>query len=218
LVAVTAYRPENFSSLSQDTTKGISAEKYQACIDKNKKLPHNFYSATFLSDGFRVKGIIAIPKDESQKLTPLVVAIRGGNREFSRWYACNLDLISDLYGGKGKRAVFAVQLRQAAGSEGKDEFGGGEVTDVTEAISISKSLPNVDSKNIFLAGWSRGGFEVYNTLRKSPSVNAAISIAGMSDLQRWLLSRADMQQDFEEMIPNYKLNPQGELLMRSAVQ
>ncbi len=171
-----------------------------------------------MSDGFRVKGIIAIPKDESQKLTPLVVAIRGGNREFSRWYACNLDLISDLYGGKGKRAVFAVQLRQAAGSEGKDEFGGGEVTDVTEAISISKSLPNVDSKNIFLAGWSRGGFEVYNTLRKSPSVNAAISIAGMSDLQRWLLSRADMQQDFEEMIPNYKLNPQGELLMRSAVQ
>lgn len=218
IISIEPYQEEEYSTVPKEALWGRTLEQYQDCIARNKKLPHRLYNITFLSDAYRVKGILAIPKQPIAEKIPLVVGIRGGNREFGRWFACHMKYtVSTLYGGSGKRAVFAVQLREAAGSEGKDEFGGNELNDVFEALKLAPLFSFVDTKNLFLAGWSRGGMAVYQILRSSPPVNAAVSLAGISDLKKWLKNRPDMEETFKETIPNYATKPKEELRKRSAV-
>lgn len=218
IVSLETYKPEDHSSLTSVFYLSRTPLEYQECLDRNKKLGYEFYDLTYLSEGYKVKAILALPQKSGTTKIPLVVAVRGGRLDYGRWTACNLRQVANLFGGQGQRAVLAVQLREAAGGEGRDEFGGAEVQDVLVALEIGKSLPQVDAKNVFLTGWSRGGMEVLLALRSGAKVNAAISVAGISDMEDVLKRSPEFRTDLLKIIPEFKDKEDEIVISRSALR
>ncbi|OGU54539.1 MAG: hypothetical protein A2V66_02680 [Ignavibacteria bacterium RBG_13_36_8] len=136
---------------------------------------------TYLSDGLKIKGYLAYPKNITKKF-PCIIWCRGG--------IGNKGNIDDFYarGIFGQIAswgyvVFASQYRGNAGGEGKDEFGGKDVNDVLNLIPLANEIPYAE-KNIWgIEGWSRGGMMTYLTLTRNHNFKAAITIGGIADLK-----------------------------------
>lgn len=80
----------------------------------------NVREITYLSDGLKIKGFVATPKNG--KNLPVMIYNRGGNREFG-----SLDEFEIYWMAKYANwgyVVIGSQYRGCCGSEGKDEFGG----------------------------------------------------------------------------------------------
>ncbi len=135
---------------------------------------------SYLSDGLKVNGYLAYPKDTNNKY-PCIIFCRGG---FG-----NAGALDDFYaqGILGQLAgwgyvVFATQYRGNAGSKGKDEFGGKDINDILNLIDLADELEFAD-KNVWgIEGWSRGGMMVYLTLLRTDKFKAAISSGGISTI------------------------------------
>ncbi|MBK8943828.1 MAG: S9 family peptidase [Ignavibacteriae bacterium] len=136
---------------------------------------------TYDSDGLKVKGYVAYPKIINEKL-PCIIWCRGGFGNTSK--------LDDFYakGILGQIAswgyfVFESQYRGNDGGEGIDEFGGNDLNDVLNLIPIANEFEFAD-KNIWgIEGWSRGGMMTYLTLTKNYNFKAAISVAGISNVE-----------------------------------
>ena len=138
------------------------------------------YDITYMSDGLKVKGYLAQPKEDGTY--PAVIWNRGGNREFSLLE----PLLLKLYATNGYVAI-GSQYRGNGGGEGKEEFGGADVNDVINLIPCLKSLLNVDTDRIGMVGYSRGGMMTYivlkeQTLRGTNDIKAACTVGGVADL------------------------------------
>ncbi|MEW6196330.1 MAG: prolyl oligopeptidase family serine peptidase [Bacteroidota bacterium] len=133
------------------------------------------------SDGLKVKGYIAYPKDQTKKY-PCIIWCRGGYK--------NSGAIDEFnaYGMFGQLAswgyvTFAPQYRGSPGSEGVDEFGGTDLNDVLNIIPLAEEIDCAD-KNIWaIEGWSRGGMITYLTLTRTNIFKAAITVGGIANLQ-----------------------------------
>jgi dipeptidyl aminopeptidase/acylaminoacyl peptidase len=84
----------------------------------------------------------------------------------------------------------ASQYRGNGGSEGHEDFGGNDVHDVLNLITLLKSLSYVDPNRIGMMGGSRGGMMTYialklETLAGRSDIKAAVTVGGISDLFRW---------------------------------
>jgi len=211
------YVAEKYNDLPDETRIDITPKIYKHCLKDVDDAPYSLFTVTYLSDGIKVKGILGIPKAMIQvKPYSMVVAVRGGHADFARFNACSTYFLSDILGGNGERAFFAVQLRGAAGSPGQDEYGGNDVHDVLNAVELVKGFQEIDPRNVFLAGKSRGGMMVYLALKAGAKVAGAISIAGQSNLIRLLQSWPDMRQVFVDHIPQFKVQTIEKLRQRSA--
>lgn len=136
---------------------------------------------TYLSDGLKVSGYIAYPKDESKKY-PCVIWCRGGVGNagaIDRFTACAIfgQLASWGY------CVFASQYRGNDGGEGHDDFGGDDVNDVLNLIPLAEEIPQANKDVWGIEGWSRGGMMTYLTLTKTNLFKAAIVIGGIANLR-----------------------------------
>ena len=173
-------------------------------------------SITYLSDGLKVKGYLAVPK-EGKKL-PCVIYNRGGNRSFGA-----IDDDEAVY-ELGRIAtwgyvVAASQYRGNAGGEGREEFGGADVDDVLNLIPLLKSLPQADTSRIGMYGWSRGGMMTYLALTRTDRIAAAVIGGGSSDLFDGMKQRPDMEKYvYAQLIPNYAKNKEAALAARSAIR
>jgi dienelactone hydrolase len=78
--------------------------------------------------------------------------------------------------------VVGSQYRGAAGSEGKDEFGGADLNDVMNLLPLLEALPNADPSRIGMAGFSRGALMTYLALTKTDRIKAAV-VAGYGGFQ-----------------------------------
>ncbi len=146
------------------------------------------------SDGLKVTGISAIPAKINDKTYPILIYNRGGNREFGRLTV--LAVIRTLVPfARAGYLVYASNYRGNDGGEGSEEFGGADVNDVLNLIEAAKQNPAWDGKNIFMQGHSRGGMMTYLALRRNKSINAAISIAGVSDLGQGAMERPEMEDN-----------------------
>ena len=90
---------------------------------------------TYLSEGLKVKGYIAYPKDTTKKY-PCIIWCRGGignNGAIDTFTARGIfgQLASWGY------CVFASQYRGNAGGEGYDEVGGNDVNDILNLIPLA---------------------------------------------------------------------------------
>ncbi|MBO9202142.1 MULTISPECIES: alpha/beta hydrolase family protein [Niastella] len=173
----------------------------------------NFYRITYLSDGLKVKGYLAIPKREA--LYPVVIFNRGGNQEFGKitdaGFVQNLAVLcSQGY------LVVASQYRGTDGGEGKEEFGGSDVNDVINLVPLLGNLKQADTSRIGMFGWSRGGMMTYLTLTKTTRIKAAVVGSGLTDLFRTLESRPDFDSLWQAMIPGYATQKKELLKQRSA--
>ena len=136
---------------------------------------------TYLSDGLKIKGYIAYPKN-ADKIYPSVIWCRGG---FGNAGAVDEFNATGIFGQLASwgYVVFASQYRGNDGGEGEDEFGGSDVNDVLNLIPLAEEIPFADKNNWGIEGWSRGGMMTYLTLMKTDIFKAAITIGGITDLQ-----------------------------------
>ena len=135
---------------------------------------------TYQSDGLKVKGYLAYPNDTSRKY-PNIIWCRGGFGNAGALDDFNAQGILGQLSSWGF-VVFESQYRGNVGGEGEDQFGGNDLNDVINLISLADQL-EFCNKNIWgIEGWSRGGMMMYLTLTRSNLFKAAISTGGISNV------------------------------------
>lgn len=171
----------------------------------------------YKSDGLEVTGISCFPTQIEDEKHPILIYNRGGNREYGKLTVLAV-MRSMLPFAREGYIVYASNYRGNDGGQGSDEFGGGDVNDVSNLLEIAKNNPAWDRKNIFILGHSRGGMMTYMTLRRDKTITAAISIAGVADLETAGIARPEMiEKVYQQTIPDYNNNPKQALLSRSAI-
>lgn len=136
------------------------------------------------SDGLKVQGYLAYPKNNSQKL-PLLIWNRGGNRKDGK-----IDdfLAKGMFGeiASWGYVVLASNYRE------EDEFGGREINDILNLVPLADEIAFCDSSKIGMEGWSRGGMMTYKILTLTNRINCAVIISGLADLFRSEENRSDL--------------------------
>lgn len=159
----------------------------------------------YISDGLRVVGFMVKPRDVQGKRLPVIVYNRGGLLDIGKIDTPNILDFYDL--AANGFVILASQYRGNDGGEGREEFGGADVNDVTNLLSLAASLPYVDSRNVFFYGLSRGGMMTFLALRRGAVVNAAAVVGAVFDVEGALEStkqRAPGIVDLvTKLIPDY---------------
>jgi len=136
---------------------------------------------TYLSDGLKVNGYLAYPKNTSKKY-PCIIWNRGGYGENGAIDAFNARGFFGNIANEGY-VVFASQYRGNMDSEGVDELGGKDVNDVLNLIPLANELEFADTTKWGMEGWSRGGMMTYLSLAKSKvKFKAVMVVGGVSNL------------------------------------
>lgn len=185
-------------------------------LDIHKKVLElvSFYHITYLSDGLKVKGYMAIPKGKGE--FPCVIFNRGGGGDYGKindtdFVVLNLGEIS-----AAGYIVVASQYRGSDGAEGKDEYGGKEISDVLNLLPLLGNIEKADTSRIGMYGGSRGGIMTYQALTKTQQIKAAIVMNSPVDLIEELKFRPDIEKWMPMYIDNYEDNKIEELKKRSA--
>jgi dipeptidyl aminopeptidase/acylaminoacyl peptidase len=164
---------------------------------------------TYLSDGLKVKGYVAYPKDTSKKY-PGIIWNRGGigNRGVIDSFTAR-GLFGQLAGWG--YVVFASQYRGNDGGEGKDEFGGDDLNDVLNLTSLAKEFDFADDNKWGVEGWSRGGMMTYLALTKNDhpayppaGFKCAIITGGIANLRCNSDESPFMRRLYEATMGKYK--------------
>ena len=142
-----------------------------------------YYAITYWSDGLRVAGFLGRPLTPGPH--PALVHNRGGYGEVG--LQTGVEIVPLVEAGY---VTVAPQYRGNGGGEGREDFGGNDVHDVTNLVTLLKSLPFVDPNRIGMMGGSRGGMMTYialklDTLSGRNDIKAAVSVGGISDLFLW---------------------------------
>lgn len=170
---------------------------------------------TFLYDvlGQKVSGFIAIPKTQSKPL-PVVIFNRGGTGDYGliprgRLFTRIADIATWGY------VVIGTQYPGNSLSEGLDERGGvSDLESILRLKSLINTLDVTDEEKIGMFGESRGGMMTYLSLKKVDWIKAAVTVGGLTNLQRSLELRPEMKQVFEASFGNTK----KDIVDRSAVK
>ncbi len=136
------------------------------------------YGITYLSDGLKIRGLMAKPK-------------KGGNRDFGSLVVAHGAITLGQIAKEGY-VVIASQYRGNGGSEGKEEFGGKDVNDITILPTVLKEIQGADTEKIGMYGWSRGGMMTYIALSKMDEIKAAVVGGALSDALSMMEDRPEM--------------------------
>ncbi|MEN3026113.1 MAG: alpha/beta fold hydrolase [Chlorobiota bacterium] len=132
------------------------------------------YSITYLSDGLRIRGFMALPPEEHLP-APALIFNRGGAGERGALTARTAAATIGLFASWGY-VVLASQYRGVGGSEGTEEWGGADVDDALALLPLLERLPWADPDRIGLIGGSRGGMMALQMLRRTSRFRAAVTI------------------------------------------
>ncbi|PYZ97596.1 prolyl oligopeptidase [Alteribacter lacisalsi] len=135
---------------------------------------------TYDSEGLEIEGYLVRPEvDEAEEL-PVLIYNRGGNRNFG---AINHQTINDLrFWAVQGYVVLASQYRGAGGSEGSDQFGGDDLSDVLWLQDVAEELSYADTSRMVMIGYSRGGMMTYLAAKEGMDLKAAAVIGAPADL------------------------------------
>ena len=174
------------------------------------------YGFTYLSDGLKIKGYISIPLSavRAQKPAKCVLLNRGGNGDYGKLE----DKTTAFACSKLNRVVIASQYRGAGGSEGKDEFGGGDLNDVIKLIDLcDDTFEFIDMDDYCSIGISRGGMMTYMAARIDKRIKRIIAVSAVTDLAELYGERDDMKIVLYDCIGCTPEENPGEYEKRSAV-
>ncbi|MEP7146664.1 MAG: prolyl oligopeptidase family serine peptidase [bacterium] len=162
------------------------------------------------TDGIKIEGYLAYPKSIFKKY-PLIIWNRGGNRSEGK-----IDdfLAQGIFGeiASWGYVVLASQYRK------NDEFGGKDVNDVFNLISLAEEISYCETSKIGIEGWSRGGMMAYKVLTRTDKISCAIIISGLADLFRSAENRSGLTSVYKELFGNENENVFEERMReRSAV-
>lgn len=166
---------------------------YDSTYYEKARLTKNFecLKLYYQSDTATVEAWIYKPIRTSEKKFPIIIYNRGGMGNFGNLEETNLvDFFKMAENGY---VVIATKTR-FAGANGKyDQHGGVDVDDIVNLKCVYENLSYVDTANLFMYGFSRGGQNTYQASLKT-KLNAMVVVAGTAD---WL-SRVDDRREFVE--------------------
>lgn len=174
-----------------------------------------FFKIRYISDGLEIEGFIVKPKHQKSKKLPAIVYCRGGNQSYGMLSLFQLNMMKS-YAQKGF-VVLASQLRGNTSSEGKDEFGGKDLNDILRLIDITKGLDFVDSKNINLLGYSRGGMNAYQISTKTDEINAIAVVGAPTSTFKSMKARPVMYTKVMQKLVGDSVKDRNKYINRSAI-
>jgi dipeptidyl aminopeptidase/acylaminoacyl peptidase len=178
------------------TVPFLRDQKFESSLSELQKVGENgnftSYLTSFVSDGFKVYGLLTLPKGEKPlQGWPAIIFIHGYIPPES--YRTQVNYISYVnYLARNKFVVFKIDLRGHGNSEG--EAGGGYysgdyVIDTLNAYSALEKAEFVDPKKIGLWGHSMAGNVVLRSMAAKPEIPASVIWAGAgytyTDLQEY---------------------------------
>lgn len=167
----------------------------------------------YASGGFSVVGFVLEPRGSDKH--PVVLVARGGNSMMGLIGPRMLLEMNQLV--ERGFVVLATQYRGSDGGEGVDQFGGGDTQDLANLVPLARSLPSVEPGDPYVLGYSRGGMTAALALRRGLRVRAAALFSGLFDLERDAREHPEMAENYRELVPGFKENPEAALRERSAV-
>jgi dipeptidyl aminopeptidase/acylaminoacyl peptidase len=153
----------------------------------------------YLSDGLKIKGYLAYPRENKGKKFPCIIWNRGG---YENKGAIDKFSARGMYGliASWGYVVFASQYRGNAGSEGKEELGGNDVNDILNLIPLADELPFADKNKWGIEGWSRGGMMTYLTLLKNSNFRCAVLVGAISDFKDYVITSDNRNSIYKKII------------------
>lgn len=175
----------------------------------------------YLSDEFLVSGYIFKPVDLKNRKWPVILYNRGGSGDFG--LIDDLTRVEFYLFAKEGYVVLATDYRSVGDKGRRDAWGGADVDDVLNLVTVAKSLGYIDMERMFMLGVSRGGTMTYLALKNKIPVKAAAVIAGPTDLEALASYRLDFvngDTDYDgwaKIWPDFEHKKQEQFRARSAV-
>ncbi|CAH2717573.1 hypothetical protein BACCIP111895_04787 [Neobacillus rhizosphaerae] len=146
---------------------------------------------TYLSNGLRVKGMLAEPKNKG--VCDGFLYLRGGIKNVGKVRPSRIA----QFAAEGF-IVFAPYYRGNQGGEGNEDFAGDDREDAFSAFLLLKSLPRVRDIHIF--GFSRGGVMALLTGIHFPEAASVVTWGGVSDMTLTYMERKDLRRMMKRVI------------------
>ncbi|MBL7974731.1 MAG: prolyl oligopeptidase family serine peptidase [Candidatus Kapabacteria bacterium] len=197
--------PQNIHNMMRRT---LSAAEFASFVGVQ------MFSVTYLSDGLRIKGFLALPPANQSGMYPGLIFNRGGTGERGALTAESAFAYAGLYASWGYVTV-ASNYRGHGGSEGTEEWGGHDVDDAMNCIELLRGLGYVDMNRVGLIGGSRGGMMAYMMLRQTNIFKAAVTI-GAPTMLHTTDNHAYIRKTFAKFVP-HDIDITDELKKRSVV-
>jgi len=213
IISLEKFQIEGYPELFADLTNKDKTLRSKYNYLKKVEMQTLFYE----SDGLKVKGYMAYPKDTGRTY-PVIIYNRGGNREFGSLNEYKMTNILAKIASWGY-VVIGSQYRGNDGGDGIEEFGGADVMDVIHLMDMAANLPFADSDRIGMYGWSRGGMMTYLALMQTNKIKAAVVGGAVTDLKIVDESREGEMGEhvYSQLIPGYEHNKDSVMNIRSAV-
>lgn len=113
--------------------------------------------------------------------------------------------------------VIAPLYRQSEGTEGRDEMGGADLSDLMSVVPLASSLQMIDTSSLFLYGESRGGMMVFQAIRDGFPAKAAATFGAFADLEEMVSTEAGRGMA-NHIWPDFAERSSQIIARRSAVQ
>jgi dipeptidyl aminopeptidase/acylaminoacyl peptidase len=146
---------------------------------------------TYLSNGLKVKGLLAEPK--YKEVSEGFLYLRGGIKKVGMVRPARVA----QFAHEGF-IVFAPYYRGNQGGEGNEDFAGDDREDAFSAYRLLKSLPTVRRIHIF--GFSRGGVMALLTGIHFPDAASVVTWGGVSDMSLTYYEREDLRKMMKRVI------------------
>ncbi|ATP41524.1 alpha/beta hydrolase [Solibacillus sp. R5-41] len=146
---------------------------------------------TYWSQGLRVKGLLARPKQHGDYEGLLY--LRGGLQSIGMVRPARIA----QFAAQGF-VVFAPYYRGNRGGEGKDEFAGEDRYDAVFGVDVLKKFIMKDKVHLY--GFSRGGLMVLWTAIIRNDIQSVVTWAGVSDATATYWERVDMRRALKRII------------------
>jgi dipeptidyl aminopeptidase/acylaminoacyl peptidase len=176
----------------------------------------------YASGGVAVEGFLLQPPEPSGARFPAIIYNRGGTGDFGKIDAVLLGELRLL--AEEGFVVAASNYRYVGARAREDQWGGDDLDDVMNLVPLLRARSDVDGRNLFMLGVSRGGTMTYLALKRGVDVNAAAVIAGATDLSRLVVDRPEFvlgDEGFDgwaKVWPDFRRKSREQLGERSAVE
>ncbi|MBM7704839.1 alpha/beta hydrolase family protein [Metabacillus iocasae] len=151
------------------------------------------YIVTYLSNGLKVKGLLAEPKEEGNYDGFLY--LRGGIKNVGMVRVGRIvQFASEGF------VVMAPFYRGNQGGEGNEDFAGDDREDALSAYDLLRNHHRVHQDRIHVFGFSRGGVMALFTAIFRKSVSSLVLWGGVSDMTLTYYEREDLRRMMKRVI------------------
>lgn len=201
-----------YDAQSAFTKRFYSKSEYESAMSSPSA---DCFRITYSSDGLSVVGYLVKPHGETGERYPIIIYNRGGFLDLGKIDGWNIVDFEHL--SAAGFIVLASQYRGNDGGEGHEELGGADLDDVTNLFRVASRLPYADMKNVFMYGLSRGGMMTFLEMKRGQTVNAAVVVGAVYDLEAFRQRAPGIVGEATKLIPDYPNKSYSALRERSAM-